>query len=31
MIDVTGVGDQALGFDPGGFPTDAYGVARELR
>lgn len=31
MIDVTGVGDLALGFSPGSFPTDSYGVARELR
>jgi hypothetical protein len=30
-IDVTGVGDQALGFSPAAFPTDSPGVARELR
>ncbi|HTA98684.1 MAG TPA: hypothetical protein VK730_13710 [Solirubrobacteraceae bacterium] len=30
-IDVTGLGDQALDFSPGGFPTGAWGVARELR
>lgn len=30
-IDVTGVGDQALGFSPSSFPTDSWGVARELR
>jgi hypothetical protein len=30
-IDVTGLGDKALGFSPSSFPTDAYGVARELR
>ncbi len=30
-IDVTGAGDYKLGFDPSSFPTDSYGVARELR
>lgn len=30
-IDVTGVGDEALGFSPASFPTNAWGVARELR
>ena len=30
-IDVTGVGDEHLGFSPTGFPTDSWGVARELR
>jgi hypothetical protein len=30
-IDVTGVGDLALGLSPSRFPTDSYGVARELR
>jgi hypothetical protein len=30
-IDVTGLGDQALGFSPSAFPTDSWGVARELR
>lgn len=30
-IDVTGVGAQALGFSPSAFPTDAHGIARELR
>ena len=30
-IDVTGVGDEALGFSPDSFPTDSRGVARELR
>jgi hypothetical protein len=31
VIDITGVGAQALGFSPSGYPTDALGVARELR
>jgi hypothetical protein len=30
-IDVTGLGDRALGFSPAAFPTGAWGVARELR
>ena len=30
-IDVTGLGDLALGFNPRTFPTDSYAVARELR
>jgi hypothetical protein len=30
-IDVTGRGDQALGFSPSAFPTGSWGVARELR
>ena len=29
-IDVTGRGDEALGFSPASFPTEAWGVAREL-
>ncbi len=31
VIDVTGLGDEALGFSPANFPTGAWGVARELR
>lgn len=31
VIDVTGMGDLTLGFSPTGFPTEAQGVARELR
>jgi hypothetical protein len=30
-IDVTGLGDRALGFSPTSFPTEAWGVARELK
>jgi hypothetical protein len=30
-IDITGLGDEALGFSPSAFPTGAVGVARELR
>jgi hypothetical protein len=30
-IDITGLGDQALGLSPTGYPTEAWGVARELR
>ena len=30
-IDITGMGDEALGFSPRGYPTEAFGVARELR
>lgn len=30
-IDITGLGDQALGFSPSNYPTEAWGVARELR
>jgi hypothetical protein len=30
-IDVTGPGDELLGFSPTAFPTEAWGVARELR
>jgi hypothetical protein len=30
-IDVTGLGDRALGFSPAGFPTGAWGRAVELR
>lgn len=30
-IDVTGIGDLKLGFSPTGFPTDSWGIARELR
>lgn len=30
-IDVTGLGDEALGFSPMGFPTEAWGRAAELR
>jgi hypothetical protein len=29
-IDVTGMGDEALGFSPTAFPTEAWAVAREL-
>jgi hypothetical protein len=29
-IDVTGMGDEALGFSPGAFPTESYGVAKEI-
>lgn len=30
-IDVTGLGDKALGLPTVGYPTGAWGVARELR
>jgi hypothetical protein len=30
-IDVTGRGDETLGFSPSSFPTGAWGIARELR
>lgn len=30
-IDITGVGDLALGLSPTGYPTGAFGRARELR
>lgn len=30
-VDVTGMGDEALGFSPSAFPTGAWSVARELR
>ena len=30
-IDITGYGDRALGFSPAAYPTDSWGVARELR
>lgn len=30
-IDITGMGDEALGFSPWSYPTEAWGVARELR
>lgn len=30
-IDITGIGDEQLGFSPWSFPTEAPGVARELR
>lgn len=30
-IDITGPGDELLGFSPTGYPTEAFGRARELR
>lgn len=30
-IDITGLGDELLGFSPSAYPTEAWGVARELR
>lgn len=30
-IDITGLGDRALGFSPSNYPTDSWGVARELK
>jgi hypothetical protein len=30
-IDITGLGDEALGLSPSAFPTGSWGVARELR
>lgn len=30
-IDITGEGDEALGFSPSTYPTDAWGIARELK
>jgi hypothetical protein len=30
-IDITGLGAERLGFSPSSFPTEAWGVARELR
>lgn len=30
-IDITGVGDEALGFNPSSFPTESEGIAREIR
>jgi hypothetical protein len=31
MIDITGIGDEALGISPSTYPTEAWGRARELR
>lgn len=30
-VDITGVGDEALGLSPGNFPTNSWAIARELR
>jgi hypothetical protein len=30
-IDITGLGDEALGLSPSSYPTEAFGIARELK